>query len=150
MSELIIVADLGHMKAFRMTRNPLGLESPKIELIKSCAFIEAHAKSSDKFSDSAGRYYVGSGKKGTGAGFGEPHNIESEAEKRFIAQFAEDIKTLILKEGCEKWYFAADSGINGRIIDKLDSSIRAKLKKNIAANLTKASKSRILGRFAND
>jgi hypothetical protein len=148
MNEIIIVADLGHLKAFRMTRNPLGLESPKIELIKSCAFIEAHAKSSDKFSDSAGRYYVGSGKKGTGAGFGEPHHIESEAEKRLIAQFAEDIKALILKEGCEKWYFAADSGINGRIIEKLDSSIKAKLKKNITANLTKATKSKILSRFA--
>lgn len=148
MSEIIIVADLGHMKAFKMTRSPLGLESPKIELIKSYAFSETHAKSSDKFSDSAGRYYVGSGKKGTGAGFGEPHNIESEAEKRLIAQFAEDIKTLILNEGCEKWHFAADSGISNRIIDKLDPSIKAKLKKSIAANLTKASKSRILSRFA--
>ena len=148
MSEIIIIADLGHMKAFRMTRNPLGLESPKIELIKSCAFNEAHAKFSDKFSDSAGRYYVGSGRKGTGAGFGEPHNIESEEEKRLIAQFAEDIRALILKEGCEKWYFAADSGINSRIIDKLDPSTKAKLKKNVAANLTKASKSRILSRFA--
>ncbi|MGD0885279.1 MAG: host attachment protein [Thermodesulfovibrionales bacterium] len=148
MEEIIIAADLGHMKVFRISKDPLGLESPKIELVKSLSFIETHAKSSDKFSDAAGRFYMGSGKKGTAAGFGEPHNIESEVEKRLIKQFAEEITALVVKENCARWYLAADKSINGHIIEKLDPSIMAKLRKNVTANLIKSAKTKILSHFA--
>jgi hypothetical protein len=72
------------------------------------------------------------------AGFGEPHNIELEAEKRLIKQFAEEITALIVKENCTRWYLAADKSINSQIIEKLDPPIMAKLEKNITANSSNA------------
>jgi Protein required for attachment to host cells len=148
MNEIIIVADLGHMKILRIMKDPLGLESPKVELIKSLSFIETHSKPSDKFSDAAGRFYMGSGKRGTAAGFGEPHHVESEVEKRLIKQVAEEINALIIQENCDRWHLSADRSINSQIIEKLDPSTIAKLKKNITANLIKSPKAKVLSHFA--
>ena len=66
MEEIIIAADLGHMRVFRVSKDFSGWKAPKIELVKSISFIETHSKSSDKFSDAAGRFYMGSGKKRNG------------------------------------------------------------------------------------
>ncbi|MEW6109721.1 MAG: host attachment protein [Nitrospirota bacterium] len=148
MSEIIVIADLGNFKAYKVTRDPLGLKSDKIEMMRSFVFIEPHAKSSEKFSDKAGRFYIGSGKKGTTAGFGEPHNIETEARKKLIKQFSEEINTLVASEDCDRWYLAADKVINSQIIKKLRPAVKARLKKNIKSNLTKIAKSRLMSYFA--
>ena len=79
MDKVIIAVDLGHFKAYRVTRKEH--ESPRIQLIESYDSIEAHGKLSDLLSDSAGRFGVGGGKNGAAKGYGEPHHIETEMEK---------------------------------------------------------------------
>jgi len=77
MNELVIVADLGKLKAFRIVKDPLKMAGDKVEKIQDITKQEARAKASDKFADAAGRFYLGGGTAVTAAGYGEPHMIES-------------------------------------------------------------------------
>ena len=145
MSKIIIVADLGHFKAYRVTKAPN--ESARIELLESYDILDTHGKGMDRFTDAEGSFHRGAGKTGTATGSGEPHNIDLEIEKKVIGRISGDIKTLIQKEGCDKWGLAAAESINKRIVEGLDPSVRAGLYKNLNSNLTKTDKSKILGHF---
>ncbi len=61
-STIIITADLGHFKAYRITKDP-GEQGSGIALIEGYDSLEGHGKLSDKLSDSAGRFVKGGGKK---------------------------------------------------------------------------------------
>ncbi|MDP2156122.1 MAG: host attachment protein [Nitrospirota bacterium] len=145
MDKIIIVVDLGHFKAYKVTKQDH--ESPKIQLIESYDSIEAHGKLSDKLSDTAGRFGVGGGKNGAAKGYGEPHNIELEMERKATKLIASDINAIIKKEGSPKWYLAASTMINSQILDNLEAEVKAKLDKNIMSNLTKTDKSDIMKHF---
>lgn len=145
MDKIIIAVDLGHFKAYRVSKAPL--ESARITLIASYDSIEGHGKLGDKLSDSAGRFGRGGKKNETAKGYGERHNIKLETEKRLIKMIARDIDALIMSEKCEKWCLAAGEKINRQIADNLKPEVNAKLEKNITACLTKVEKSKILGYF---
>ena len=143
---IIIAADLGHFKAYKVTKDPLE-KSHRVTLIDSYDFIEGHGKLGDKLSDAAGRFGRGGGKDEAAKGSGERCNIELETEKKTIKMIAKDIEGLVDSEKCEKWYLAAGDKINNQIVENLKSEIKAKLEKNITANLTKTNKSEILSHF---
>ncbi|MCL5024669.1 MAG: host attachment protein [Nitrospirae bacterium] len=149
MRKVIVVVDLGHFMAYRVTKDPFA-KSVQTELIESYDSIEARLKLSDTLSDAAGRFRLGQGKNGTVAGYGEAHNIELEKEKRLVKQIAEDINALITREKCEKWYLAAGRSINSQIVENLEPAVRAKLDRNIPCNLTKAGRSGILRHFGKE
>lgn len=145
MDKVIIAVDLGHFKAYRVTKQEL--ESQKIQLIESYDSLEAHGKLSDKLADSAGRFAVGGGKNGAAKGYGEPHNIEIEMEKKAAKLISNDINALIKKEGLPQWYLAASKMINSQILENLDEGVKAKLGRNIMSNLTNTDKSDIMKHF---
>jgi hypothetical protein len=143
---IIIVADLGRVKAYRVTKDPLEI-SPRITLIDSYDSIEGHGKLGDKLSDAAGRFRRGGGKNETAKGVGERHNIVLETEKKIIKWIAKNIGDLLDSEKCEKWYLAAGKKINNQIVANLKPEVKARLDKNIAANLSRIEKSEILSYF---
>ncbi len=145
MDKVIIAVDLGHFKAYKVTKQEH--ESVKIQLIESYDSIEAHGKLSDKMSDTSGRFGMGGGKNGAAKGYGEPHNIELEMEKKAAKLISNDINAIIKKEGSPKWYLAASKMINSQILENLDAGVKAKLDKNIMSNLTKTDKSDIMKHF---
>ena len=145
MERLIIAVDLGHFKAYKMSTDSPG--SPKINLVESYDSIEGHGKLSEKVSDGAGRFGVSGGKNGAAKGYGEPHNIESEAERKAAKLIAKDIVAIIERERVKKWWFAASHKLNGLVIENLDADVKANLDKNINSNLTKTNKSEILKHF---
>ena len=147
MDKLIITVDLGHFKAYKVTKNDL--ESPHIQLIESYDSIEAHGKLSDKVTDTSGRFGMGGGKNGAAKGYGEPHNMELEMEKKAAKLIAKDINAIVKREGAPKWYLAASKMINSQILDNLEASVKAKLDKNITSDLTKIDKSDIMNYFKN-
>ncbi len=149
MNKVIIVVDLGHFKAYRVTKDPFE-RSPRTELIESYDSIDARLKLSDKLSDAAGRYRQSGGRNGKAAGFGEAHNIALESEKRLIKQIAEDINALVAREKCDKWCLAAGKNINSQIVENLDPSVRAKMDRNVPCNLTKAGKTEIVDYFTRE
>ncbi|MEN8264647.1 MAG: host attachment protein [Nitrospirota bacterium] len=143
---IIITADLGHFKVYRVTKDPLE-KSPGITLIESYDSIEGHVKLGDKLSDAAGRFRRGGGKDEAAKGSGERHNIKLETEKRIIKMIAKDIDTYVVSEKCDKWFLAAGKKINRNIIERLKPEIKAKMVKNLSVDLTKVKKSEILGYF---
>lgn len=147
MSEIIITADLGTMNIYEVVRDPLKIASDRLEKIKSRVADEPRMKASEKFTAAAGRFYQGGGTDGTIAGFGEPHNVVKETEKRLIKRIAEDINVLIGEKGCDKWYLAAERRINNQILELLAPDVKTKLRKSVAANLTKTDKSKIMCYF---
>lgn len=147
MNEIIITADLGAMNIYEIVRDPLRIASNRLEKIKSSVAEEPRMKASEKFTAAAGRFYQGGGTDGTIAGFGEPHNVEKEAEKRLIKRIAYDINGLIAEKGCDKWYLAAERRITNQILDLLTPEVKAKLKKSVAVNLTKTDKSKLMEYF---
>ncbi|PKL52439.1 MAG: hypothetical protein CVV37_01265 [Nitrospira bacterium HGW-Nitrospira-1] len=145
MDRLIIAVDLGHFKAYKVSTG--STESPKIQLIESYDSIEGHGKLSEKLSDEAGRFGQGGGKKGAAKGYGEPHNIELEAEKKAARLIAKDIAAIISREGIKKWWFAASGKMNSMVMENLAPDIKAKMDRNINSNLTNTKKSEILKHF---
>lgn len=144
MDEIIVVADLGHFKAYGVSKNPL--ESPRIELLKSFDAIEAHGKFGDKLTDDAGRFGLNGGKNGM-KGYGEPHSIEQENKRRLIKQIAENISVIIKEGKYKKWHLAASGNINNQIIGNLDPAVKSGMGKNVLSDLTKVHKSELLGYF---
>ena len=72
---IIITADLGHFKAYRVTEDPPDI-SPRVTLIESYDSVEGHGKLGDKLSDAGGRFRRSAGKDEVAKGSGERHNIE--------------------------------------------------------------------------
>ena len=145
MDKLIITVDLGHFRAFRVKEEPLG--KGKIELMESHDSLETHEKLSEKVTDQAGRFRRDAGAPGA-KGYGEPHNMKSEVDKRLTKLIAKDINAVLSRErNYDTWYFAAPDEIHGRILENLDPSFMSSLGKRATADLTKFKKLDILKYF---
>lgn len=145
MNKIVVVADLGHFNAYKLSKTPQG--TGKLDLIESSCSVGAHGKYSEKVTDQAGKFGESIGKYSSAQGSGEAHNIDLENEKRMVKNIAKTISKIIKEEKCDGWYLAAEKSINGQIVEFLDPAVKAKLEKNIAANLTKADKTEIASRF---
>jgi len=78
---------------------------------------------------------------------GERHNIELEQRKRLVRELARRVNSLARKEEVERCLLAASREINHQLIDELEPQVRAKIEKNLSADLTKLERADILGRF---
>ena len=145
MDKILIVADLGHFKAYKVSKEPM--ESARITLIESYDTIEGHGKMGDKVTDNAGRFRRAEGIKGSAKGYGEPHNLETEKEKRLVKLIAKAINELIKDEGYNSWGLAAPAGMNKQIIENLEPDVKACLGRSVTADLTNVDKSEIPGHF---
>ena len=145
MNKIILVVDLGHFKAFKVTKAQM--EIARITLIESYDSIDAHGKLGEKLSDRAGRFKRGEGQRKEAMGSGEPHNMKTELERRLTKLIANDITTLITKEDFPKWDLSAPGKINGKIIEHLAPAVKNKLGRSITADLTRTAKSKILSYF---
>lgn len=144
MSKVVIAVDRGHFKAYRVTKNPF--ESERVDLVKSFDTLNGHEKMGEVLSDQAGSFGLQGGKGGV-KGYGEPHNLELEGEKRASRQIARMIGDVIIREKCKAWYLAAPQAINSQILEYLDQPVREKMEKNVSANLTKIGKAEIMEYF---
>ena len=140
--KLIVLADLGRVKAFRVTHDML-TSKPQLQLIYDCEFPEAHGRLLDKLTDNAGRF-MDSGSAGTS--IRENQHLRAENERRLICLVAEKVSELVQGERC--WYFAAAESINGRIVEQIDPRTRATLFRNVPSDLVKIPKQEILDYFA--
>jgi len=142
-NKLVVVTDLGSLKAYKLDRNDLG-RTPRLELLQDIEWAAAHEKLADKLSDQAGRFGKGGA---SGASSGERHNIALEHRKRLVKQLAERVSLLIRPEDVDACYFAASKEIHHQILEELEPRLRAKIEKNITADLTKLDKAELLDRF---
>lgn len=125
---LLILADLGHLKAYRLLYNAPGLK-PKLELIGTFSTQEASGRLRDKLTDNPDL------KRGDVAGTmqgvtsdGERHNIDLEFERRAVKELARHISDIIRNEpGLEECLFSASREIHNGILEHLTQSARNRI-----------------------
>ncbi|HSW62664.1 MAG TPA: host attachment protein [Dissulfurispiraceae bacterium] len=145
MGKMVFVVDLGHFKAYRLSKTEQA--TPRLELIDSFDLVSAHGKMSDKVTDGPGKFGGQGGGGWSAKGYGEPHEIANEEQKRQIKALGQAITASVRQENADSWYLAAERSILKQLVEALDQDVISKLVKQVAANLTKAGKSEIIKRF---
>lgn len=142
---VIVVTDLGNFKAYKLEKT--NLNTPRLELMREELPVNGHNKIVEKVTDQAGRYHNRAhGKWATP--WGEPHNIELEDRKRRVRHVAHELDSILRNNDIDGCWLAASKEINHQLIAELGPQTRAKILKNIPADLTRTDKSQLLNHFA--
>lgn len=147
--KLIIVADLGLLRAYREVNRPQDRE-PHLELIEELTPPAAHAKLSDQVTDQAGRFQRGRGADITTGDLsaGERLNLDAEQSRRLMNRLAETIDTLLADEAVTDCWLAASAPIHKQLLDALNPMAREKISRVLASNLAKTAPGELRGHFA--
>lgn len=145
----IVLADLGSLKAYKVDDNGLNSSHPRLELLESYENPEVHHKLSETLSDQAGQFARGARVAGTSheIATGERHNIELELRRRWVRMLAERCNQVLRRSDLDVCWLAAGREINHQLLAELPHDARAKIEKNISANLTKTEKTELLSHF---
>ncbi len=145
---MLVVAELGGYKAYKLEVSEELNRTPRLELLDQFQNTQAHSRLVDTVSDLSGRFPRGTGMKNGGAmADGERHNIELESRKRLVRQLAQRISILARKPDVERCMLAASREINSQLLQELEPEVRAKIVKNVSADLTKLERGDILRHF---
>lgn len=145
---LLVVADLGGYKAYKLEPNQQPNRPPRLELLEHYDNGQAHDRLGNKVSDMAGRFPRAGGIPAGGAmSAGERHNIELETRKRLVRQLAQRLNQLARNQEIERCMLAASREINTQLVGELDAEVRDKIVKNVSADLTKVETGDILRHF---
>jgi hypothetical protein len=146
---LLIVADLGLLRAYRETQN-VADRQPHLELVAELKLERAHQKLSDQVTDQAGRFPRGGGAGNISGDLSAGESLTSEAEqnRRLIAQLAGKINALLADETVTRCSLAISGAIHQQLLDALDAKARTKIIQSLASNLTKTDPQALAGHFA--
>ncbi len=144
---LLVVAELGGFKAYKLENHDVE-RTPRLELLEQFDNVAAHGRLVDRVSDLSGRFPRGTGMKAAGAmSDGERHNIELETRRRLVRQLAQRLNVLASRPDLDRCFLAASREINHQLMEELTPQVRAKIEKNIPADLTKLERVDLLRRF---
>jgi hypothetical protein len=145
-SKLLIVADLGLVKAYKLDFTPN--HTPRLEQLEEIVLEEAHSRLLGKLTDLAGRHSSPT-QKNWGAPLADDHNFKLEFKRRLIRQISDHIRRLIERSGCDVCWLAAHKEINQKILDELPPAVCNRIKKNLPRDLTKVGQKELLDQFLN-
>ncbi|XHR27760.1 MAG: host attachment protein [Chthoniobacteraceae bacterium] len=149
MNTVVVAANLGCLKAFRVAETPT--RGRKLELIDDVEFPEAHIRLHERLTDSAGRFKAnaGMGSMGpvTAMARNEALTAEHEHQKRLIKLVADRIGTVLQQEKPEAWSFAAASEIHQAILRELPKDLRYRALRRVQSDLTKVPGNELLAYF---
>ncbi len=143
-NKLLVVTDLGLMKAYRVEETERN--TPHLELLEKIVQEEAHRRFAGIVTDMAGRH-TGPTQRSWGAPMIDDHNIRLEMKRRLIRHVAEQINRLVQQNQPEGIWLAAHSDINRQLLDELSPAVRAMIEKNIPCDLIKAEQKSLLRHF---
>jgi hypothetical protein len=134
-TSLVIVADRGSLKAYRVNETPT--RGPSLHLVQAFNTIDAHGRLLDKVTDYAGRFAVrdGAGLQ-HGASIAET-KLENETDRRIYRQLADQIAKVVKTDGIEGWSFAAPAEFHSAIVDLLPNDVRNRIVEHVKSDLVK-------------
>jgi hypothetical protein len=145
-ASLVIAADRGSLKAYRVEETPT--RGPSLKLIQAFDITDAHGKLVDKVTDLAGRFPVA---EGAGAHRGPASiaesKLETETDRRINKELAEQIAKIVNGSGKEGWAFAAPSEIHGAIVHLLPDRIRNRIVEHVKSDLVKVEPAKLPNHF---
>lgn len=143
MTSFIILADLGRVKAYRISRDELDPKSSlAFEDLADVDLENKHSKVSKRVTDKAGRFGYGSGSKA----LSESHSEQDAVEHQQLLGIAEVINNTASGQDAAI-YFAAPKEILGELIDFIDAGVRKRIRVTLPFNLVKFPKLKLLERF---
>ena len=143
--KLVIVADLGLVKAYRLGWTPKG--TPHLDLLEQVILEEAHHRVVDKVTDLAGRRGSPT-QRNWGAPLADAHNLRLENQRRLTKEIARHIERLAHAHEEMPVRLAAHKEINHLVLDALPKGVRQRIQVNLSRDLVKASKQELLQCFA--
>lgn len=143
-SRLVIVADRGSLKAYRVNETPT--RGPSLQLVQAFNIVDAHGRMQDKVTDEAGAFPNAAG-PGAMNSIAERHGIENETDRRLQRELAEKIAETVEREAAEAWSFAAPSTIHHAITDLLPRAVRERIVEHVNADLVNIEPAKLTGRF---
>jgi len=143
-TSLIIVADRGSLKAYRVNETPT--RGPSLKLIQAFNVTDAHGKMVDKVTDLAGRYAANDGSGMHQASIAET-KLETETERRINKQLADQITKIVKSDGVEGWSFAAPASCHNAIIELLSPEVRGRIIEFVKSDLVKVEAAKLASHF---
>ena len=145
-TSLVVVADRGSLKAYRVNETPT--RGPSLQLVQAFDITEAHGKMIDKVTDLAGRFPVsdGANRQHHAASIAES-KLENETDRRIQKQLADEIVKIVSSNGKEGWSFAAPSEIHSAIVDLLPSPVRDRIIEHVKSDLVKIEPAKLPSHF---
>lgn len=145
-TSLIIVADRGSLKAYRVNETPT--RGPSLQLVQAFNLTDAHGRLLDKVSDQAGRFPVGDGGSSRHMNaIAERTQMEVETDRRIHKQLAECIVEIVKTNGITGWSFAAPSPNYKAIIDLLPGNIRDRIVEHVKSDLVNIEPAKLAAHF---
>jgi hypothetical protein len=145
-TSLIIVADRGSLKAYKVNETPT--RGPSLQLVQAFNITDAHGRMVDKVTDMAGGFPVGDGGNGRHMnGVAERTQIETETDRRICRQLVDEIVKLVKEDSAAGWSFAAPSAIYGTIVDLLPPAARNRIVEHVKADLVKIEPAKLASHF---
>ncbi|MGH7938663.1 MAG: host attachment protein [Bryobacteraceae bacterium] len=144
-TSLIIVADRGSLKAYRVEDTPT--RGASLQLVQALELTDAHGRYDDKLTDQAGRFPVSDGNGRHANSIAERTALETETEKRICKQLADRISEVVKKEATDGWSFAAPAPIHAAISDLLPRPIRNRVVEHVKSGLVKTEPAKLRNHF---
>ncbi|HJT80082.1 MAG TPA: host attachment protein [Chthoniobacterales bacterium] len=145
-TSLVIVADRGTLKAYRVDETPT--RGPSLRLVQAFDITDAHGRLIDKVTDMAGRFPVSDG--GTGRhmnAIAERTQLETETHRRIYKELADQIAKVVKSDGIEGWSFAAPSEFHSAIVDLLPNDVRDRIVEHVKSDLVKVEPAKLSSHF---
>lgn len=134
-TSLIVVADRGSVKAYKVDETPN--RGPSLRLIQAFNITDAHGRLGEKVTDQAGRFPAGDGDARHMGSMAERTGLENENDRRIHKQLAEQITEIVKHDGLEGWSFAAPASIHAAVIGALPAEVSDKIVEHVKSDLVK-------------
>ena len=144
-TSLVIVADRGSLKAYRVDETPT--RGPSLRLVQAFNTTDAHGKLVDKVTDQAGRFPVRNGAGAQNAASIAETKLENETDRRIYRQLADQIAKVVKSDGIEGWSFAAPAEFHSAIVDLLPNEVRNRIVEHVKSDLVKVEPVRLPAHF---
>jgi hypothetical protein len=144
-TSLIIVADRGGLRAYRVDQTPT--RGASLHLVQALELTAAHGRYSDKVTDQAGSFAVSDGNGRHASSIAERTALEAENDKRICQQLAGHIADVVQREAVEGWSFAAPASIHAIVAELLPPAIRDRVVEHVKSDLVKTDSVKLASHF---
>jgi hypothetical protein len=139
--KLLIVTDLGLLKAYRLETTPRG--TPHLTALATIQLEDAHRRLLEEVRDIAGRRVSPTQHK-WGAPMTDDHNLRLEIKRRLVKKIAGHIRHFAQSTNGEPIWLVAHKEINRPILDELPATVRRRVEKTIPRDLVKAAQRELI------
>ncbi|HEY2712496.1 MAG TPA: host attachment protein [Chthoniobacterales bacterium] len=145
LTSLIVVADRGGVKAYRVNETPN--RGVTLQLVQAFEITDAHGRYDEKLTDQAGRFAVSDGSARHANAIAERTALETESDRRICKQLAEHIAEVVKREAAEGWSFAAPASIHSSVTELLPASLQHRVVEHVKSDLVKTDPSKLTEHF---